>query len=165
MNGDYGVRAAGPDDCSLIVSFNRAMAMETEGHDLDEGTVVAGVTAVLADPAKGRYFIAERRGGGPEAGGQRAVRPEPAGQLMLTLEWSDWRNGPIWWIQSVYVAPAHRRRGIYRMLHEHVRRVGRAEGAVGLRLYVERDNSTAQSAYGALGMARSRYVMYEERWA
>ena len=96
MGGDYSVRAAGPDDCSLIVDFNRAMAMETEGHDLNEGTVVAGVTAVLADPAKGRYFIAERRRAAPEAEGQRAAPPEPAGQLMITLEWSDWRNGPIW---------------------------------------------------------------------
>ena len=83
---------------------------------------------------------------------------------MVTPEWSDWRNGTVWWIQSVYVAPAHRRRGVYRMLHEHVREAGRAEGASGLRLYVDRENLTAQQTYGALGMGESRYIMYEEIW-
>jgi ribosomal protein S18 acetylase RimI-like enzyme len=84
---------------------------------------------------------------------------------MVTPEWSDWRNGTVWWIQSVYVAPAHRRRGVYRMLHEHVREAGRAEGVVGLRLYVDRNNLTAQNTYGVLGMSESRYIMYEEDWA
>ena len=108
MTGAYRVRPARPEDRDLIVRFNRAMARETEGRDLEEATIAAGVEALLADPSKGRYFLAERRA-------------EVAGQLMVTPEWSDWRNGPVWWIQSVYVAPAHRRRGVYRMLHEHVR--------------------------------------------
>jgi GNAT superfamily N-acetyltransferase len=152
MTGAYRVRPARPEDRDLIVRFNRAMARETEGRDLEEATIVSGVEALLADPAKGRYFLTERRA-------------EVAGQLMVTPEWSDWRDGTVWWIQSVYVAPAHRRRGVYRMLHEHVREAGRAEGVVGLRLYVDRNNLTAQNTYGVLGMSESRYIMYEEDWA
>jgi GNAT superfamily N-acetyltransferase len=151
MTGGYRIRPARAEDRDLIVRFNRAMARETEGRDLEEATIVAGVEALLADPTKGRYFLAEGA--------------EVAGQLMVTPEWSDWRNGRVWWIQSVYVAPAHRRRGVYRMLHEHVREAGRAEGVVGLRLYVDRDNLTAQDTYGVLGMNESRYIMYEEVWA
>ena len=152
MTGAYRVRPARPEERDLIVRFNRAMARETEGRDLEEATIVSGVEALLADPAKGRYFLAERHA-------------EVAGQLMVTPEWSDWRNGTVWWIQSVYVAPAHRRRGVYRKLHEHVREAGRAEGVVGLRLYVDRNNLTAQTTYGVLGMSESRYIMYEEDWA
>jgi GNAT superfamily N-acetyltransferase len=152
MTGAYRVRPARPEDRDLIVRFNRAMARETEGRDLEEATIVSGVEALLADPAKGRYFLTERRA-------------EVAGQLMVTPEWSDWRDGTVWWIQSVYVAPAHRRRGVYRKLHEHVREAGRAEGVVGLRLYVDRNNLTAQNTYGVLGMSESRYIMYEEDWA
>ncbi len=151
MTGGYRIRPARPEDRDLIVRFNRAMARETEARDLEEATIAAGVEALLADPSKGRYFLAEG--------------VEVAGQLMVTPEWSDWRNGHVWWIQSVYVAPAHRRRGVYRMLHEHVRDAGRAEGVVGLRLYVDRDNLTAQDTYGVLGMNESRYIMYEEVWA
>jgi GNAT superfamily N-acetyltransferase len=151
MTGGYRIRPARPEDRDQIVRFNRAMARETEGRDLEEATIAAGVEALLADPSKGRYFLAEG--------------VEVAGQLMVTPEWSDWRNGPVWWIQSVYVAPAHRRRGVYRMLHEHVREAGRAEGVVGLRLYVDRDNLTAQNTYGVLGMNESRYIMYKEDWA
>ena len=154
MSEAYVVRPARPEDRDLIVRFNRAMARETEGRDLEEATITAGVEALLADPAKRRYFLAEGS----------AEIPEVAGQLMVTPEWSDWRNGTVWWIQSVYVAPAHRRRGVYRMLHEHVREAGRAEGASGLRLYVDRENLTAQQTYGALGMGESRYIMYEEIW-
>ena len=161
MTGGYRIRPARPEDRDLIVRFNRAMARETEGRDLEEATIVAGVEALLADPSKGRYFLAE----GAEVSGQSGGHAEVAGQLMVTPEWSDWRNGPVWWIQSVYVAPAHRRRGVYRLLHEHVREAGRAEGVVGLRLYVDRDNGTAQDTYGVLGMNESRYSMYEEVWA
>ncbi|MEJ2311446.1 MAG: GNAT family N-acetyltransferase [Gemmatimonadales bacterium] len=159
MSEAYRIRPARPADRDLIVRFNRAMARETEDRDLEEATIMAGVGAVLADPSKGRYYIAESVE--VEPGGQA----QPAGQLMVTPEWSDWRNGIVWWIQSVYVAPAHRRRGVYRMLHEHVREAGRAQGVVGLRLYVDRDNITAQDTYGVIGMSESRYIMYEEDWA
>ena len=161
MTGGYRIRPARPEDRDLIVRFNRAMARETEARDLEEATIAAGVEALLADPSKGRYFLAE----GADVSGQSGGHAEVAGQLMVTPEWSDWRNGPVWWIQSVYVAPAHRRRGVYRLLHEHVREAGRAEGVVGLRLYVDRDNGTAQDTYGVLGMNESRYIMYEEDWA
>lgn len=158
----YEVRPAVPTDRDLIVSFNRAMARETERHDLDPATINPGVEAVLADSGKGRYFIAERslRDSGPDG----SAGPEAVGQLMVTLEWSDWRNGPVWWIQSVYVSPEHRRRGVYRLLHASVREAGREAGAVGLRLYVDRQNLAAQATYAALGMRESRYIMYEEIW-
>jgi ribosomal protein S18 acetylase RimI-like enzyme len=83
---------------------------------------------------------------------------------MVTLEWSDWRNGPIWWIQSVYVSSQHRRQGVYRALHEHVQQAAREAGAVGLRLYVDHDNAAAQATYRSLGMEKSRYRMYEATW-
>ena len=154
MSDGYRVRPARASDLETIVHFNRDMARETEGRDLEEATIAAGVAALLADAAKGRYFIAESLG----------PTSEPVGQLMLTPEWSDWRNGPIWWIQSVYVAPTHRRRGVYRLLHGYVREAGRAEGAVGLRLYVDLRNEAAQATYRAVGMDPSRYLMYEEIW-
>lgn len=146
------IRDATPDDRDRIVDFNRAMARETEGRELDGDTVRAGVAALLDDSRRGRYFLAERRG-------------EPAGQAMVTFEWSDWRNGSIWWIQSVYVAPAHRRSGVYRALHRHMEERAREEGAAGLRLYVERENRAARRTYERLGMERSHYVMYEDIWA
>lgn len=145
------VRRAEREDRDRIVEFNRAMARETEGRELDLATIQAGVAALLADPRRGRYFLAEREG-------------TAVGQAMVTFEWSDWRNGPIWWIQSVYVAPVHRQEGVYRRLHEHIRRLSRQEGAVGLRLYVDRENEAARLTYERLGMERSRYVMYEEVW-
>lgn len=160
MAGGYRIRPARQEDRDLIIRFNRAMARETEGRDLEEATILAGVEALLDDPSKGRYFLAE----GAEVAGRIAEGTEVAGQIMVTPEWSDWRNGPVWWIQSVYVAPTHRRRGVYRLLHEHVREAGRAEGAVGLRLYVDRDNLAAQATYDDVGMNESRYIMYEEIW-
>jgi GNAT superfamily N-acetyltransferase len=126
------------------------MARETEHRELDLETVRAGVAALLADPGRGHVFIAD-------------VAGEPAATLMLTYEWSDWRNGFFWWIQSVYVAPAHRRRGLYRLLHGHVRELARrTDGVYGLRLYVERDNTTAQAAYEKMGMEETYYRLYEE---
>ncbi len=145
------VRAAGPADVDRIARFNRAMARETEERELDPEVVRAGVEALLAEPARGSYWIAEREG-------------EAAGQALVTTEWSDWRNAEIWWIQSVYVAPEHRRAGVYRALHRHVRDRARAEGAAGLRLYVDSDNRAARATYRELGMEEARYVMYEEMW-
>ena len=145
------VRAAAPADVDRIARFNRAMARETEGRELEPSVVRAGVEALLADPDRGSYWIAEREG-------------EVAGQALVTTEWSDWRNAEIWWIQSVYVAPDHRRAGVYRALHRHLRDRARQRGAAGLRLYVDRDNRRARSAYRELGMEEARYVMYEEMW-
>ncbi|MFW6085024.1 MAG: N-acetyltransferase family protein [Gemmatimonadota bacterium] len=148
---DLTIREATAEDRDRIVLFNRAMARETEGRMLDRDVLAKGVAAMLEDPARGRYYVAED--------GDDIV-----GQLAVTTEWSDWRNGSIWWIQSVYVAKSHRRRGVYARLHRHVREVARGEGVVGLRLYVENDNDAARAVYRSLGMRPSQYVMYEELW-
>lgn len=142
------LRPARTEDLELLVEGNRAMAEETEGLALDLERLRPGVAAVLADPARGTYFIWEVEG--------RAVA-----QLLVTYEWSDWRNAWVWWIQSVFVAPEHRRRGYYRSLYEAVKARAQAEDAAGLRLYVERENTRAQSTYAALGMDGEHYRLFE----
>ena len=125
------------------------MALETERLALDEAVVRPGVAAVLDDDSLGFYLVAE-------------VEGQPAGQLMVTFEWSDWRNGLWWWIQSVYVRPEFRRRGVYSALHRRVAEEARAaDGICGIRLYVEQDNTTAQQVYKSLEMYPTRYHMYE----
>lgn len=146
------VRPATPADRDVIVEFNRAMARETEDKGLDPEVVREGVAAILRDPMKGRYFVAE------------SPKGEVVGQASVTYEWSDWRNGAVWWIQSVYVAPEHRGTGVYSRLHRHIREAARREGAIGLRLYVERENRGAQEAYRALGMEEAAYLMFQDLW-
>jgi ribosomal protein S18 acetylase RimI-like enzyme len=146
------IREADLDDTQRIVLFNQAMARETEGRELDRKTLTKGVESLLKNQARGRYFVAVK--------GEEVV-----GQVMVTTEWSDWRNGQVWWLQSVYVSKRHRRQGVYRMLHEHVREAARSESVIGIRLYVERDNLPAQETYSALGMVLSQYLMFEEMWA
>lgn len=147
---DLRVRKALAGDARAIVAFNRAMALETEGLELPEASVGAGVQRVLEDGGHGFYLVAESEHGIVAA-------------LMITYEWSDWRNARFWWIQSVYVRPGWRGRGVYRKLYEEVRALARASGDVcGFRLYVERHNCTARLAYESLGMAESGYLMYEE---
>ena len=125
------------------------MAWETENLELGEATVRAGVEAVLADSSLGFYVLA-------------VIDGHPVGQLMVTFEWSDWRNGLWWWIQSVYVTPQYRRGGTYTALHRHVERLAReADGVCGLRLYVEQENAVAQRVYQSLRMYPTRYFMYE----
>src|SRR5262249_52958474 len=134
------VRRAVAADAPLIAEYNRRLALETEGKTLPADVVAAGVAALLADPRKGIYFIAELGGA-------------LVGQLMITTEWSDWRNGWIWWIQSVYVCHEARRRGVFRALFEHVLAAARAEPeVVGLRLLVDHANHPAQQTYHRLGM-------------
>jgi ribosomal protein S18 acetylase RimI-like enzyme len=146
---DLHVRDARADDLDWLADGALAMAWETERKRLDADTVRAGIAAGLADPAKARYCVAER-------GGARA------GTLMLTGEWSDWRNGAWWWIQSVYVMPAHRRQGVYAALYRHVEAQARAAaGVIGLRLYVEHENAAALRTYHALGMRDAGYRIYE----
>ena len=149
MVDDIHIRRAVPSDAGFIAESNIAMALETEGIALDPALVGPGVTAVLTDDSLGFYLIAEIDG-------------RPAGQLMVTFEWSDWRNRQWWWIQSVYVPREFRRRGVYTALHRHVAEAARAEGGVcGLRLYVEQENTTAQRVYRSLDMYNTRYHMYE----
>ena len=143
-------RVAVAGDAATLAGFNRAMALETESKSLAPETLLPAVETVLRDPRHGFYVVAEADG-------------EIAGSLLVTYEWSDWRNGRMWWIQSVYVRPAHRRRGVYRTLHEFVRARARAAGdVVGIRLYVERENVGAQRTYAALGMTETPYRVYEE---
>lgn len=149
MAGTVTVRAASPDDVARMAAWACAMARETEDKALDPDTVHAGIANALPDPRRARYFIAESEGAA-------------VGTLMLTYEWSDWRNGEWWWIQSVYVDPAHRRRGVFRALYRHVEALARAQpGCRGLRLYVERGNAAAQATYLALGMADAGYTIME----
>ena len=149
MAADIRIQRATHADAQLIVESNIAMAAETEGMVLDESIVRPGVAAVPADDSLGFYVVAEIDG-------------QPAGQLMVTYEWSDWRNGLWWWIQSVYVRPEFRRQGVYSALHRHVADAARAAGGVcGLRLYVEQENTTAQQVYQSLDMHHTRYHMYE----
>ena len=149
MPTEIHIRRAIPADAGFIVESNIAMALETEGMDLAQDVVRPGVAAVLADNSLGFYVVAE-------------IGDELAGQLMVTFEWSDWRNGLWWWIQSVYVRPEYRRRGLYTALHRHVAEAAKATGGVcGLRLYVEQENTLAQGVYQSLDMSPTRYHMYE----
>lgn len=146
----HSIREAIADDRDWLADCAIAMALETEHKQLDPGTVRAGVAVGIADPAKARYFIAMDTNG------------SVIGTLMLTREWSDWRNGDWWWIQSVYVPPAHRRRGVFAALYRHAEALARATpGVIGLRLYVERDNAAAQRTYSALGMDDAGYRIFE----
>lgn len=147
------VRAATVDDVPTIVEFNIRLAAETEGLALNRETLQQGVAGVLSDQARGSYYVACQ--------GETVV-----GQIMHTREWSDWRNGDIWWIQSVYVDQAYRRRGVFRALYSFVRaRAYAAPGVVGLRLYVEEDNETARETYHELGMDQASYLMMQELFA
>ena len=149
MTDSINIRKAVSADAGFIAESNIAMAQETEGMDLDAAVVGPGVNAVLSDNSLGFYLVAEIDG-------------RPAGQLMVTFEWSDWRNGLFWWIQSVYVRSEFRRLGVYSALHRRVAEMAEAQGGVcGLRLYVEYENTTAQQVYESLDMHRTRYHMYE----
>jgi ribosomal protein S18 acetylase RimI-like enzyme len=147
----WSVRRATAADAPTIIEFNCRMAAETEGKTLDQALIGPGVQAALADPHKGLYFVAD------DAHGQIA------GQMMITYEWSDWRNGWIWWIQSVYVRDDCRRQGVFRSLYQNVYRMAReTPGVIGLRLYVDEENTQAQETYYRLGMVRSNYLVLEK---
>ena len=142
-------RDAVPDDAEAIIDFQIAMARETEELGLDRDILTRGVQAVFADASKGRYFVAESEG--------RVV-----GSLLITYEWSDWRNGLVWWIQSVFVVPEFRRRGVYACLYSHVKAMVDAEPAIrGIRLYVDTRNVAAQQVYTRLGMHGEHYKVFE----
>jgi len=145
----YTTRPAVAEDAEVITRFNQAMAMETEGKALDPETLKRGVRRVFDEPTHGQYLVAQNDSGAVVA------------CLMITYEWSDWRDAQVWWIQSVYVDPTHRRKGVFKQLYQAVRDLGEQAGVCGYRLYVERDNARAQQTYEDLGMRRADYLMYE----
>jgi ribosomal protein S18 acetylase RimI-like enzyme len=143
------IRLADPADAEFLVRGNATMALETEHLSLDLDRLRDGVHALFEDTSRGVYYIAE-------------VKGRRVGQMMITYEWSDWRNGMFWWIQSVWVEPEFRGQGIFKALYAHVENLARANaGVCGLRLYVEQDNERAQGTYVRCGMKRTAYQMFE----
>ena len=148
-SNDVQIRKASLTHLETIIGFNAAMAKETEGKELDIDLLRPGVNAVLFRKDLGFYLMAEHA-------------DRPVGQLLITYEWSDWRNAFFWWIQSVYVSPEYRRIGVYKALHAHAASEAQRQGNVcGLRLYVDKDNRIAQGVYAGLGMYQTHYDMYE----
>lgn len=143
------IRLADPADAEFLVRGNATMALETEHLSLDLDRLRDGVHALFEDTSRGVYYLAE-------------VKGRRVGQMMITYEWSDWRNGMFWWIQSVWVEPEFRGQGIFKALYAHVEKLARADaGVCGLRLYVEQDNERAQGTYVRCGMKRTAYQMFE----
>jgi GNAT superfamily N-acetyltransferase len=147
------IRTATPDDAGAIADHSRAMAQETEDLRLDPARVLAGTRRLIAQPERGFYLLVER---------EKTI----IAQLMITHEWSDWRDGDFWWIQSVYVRPEHRRQGVFRALFAQLLTRARREPRVcGLRLYAHRSNGSAHEVYRSLGLAETHYLMFETDWS
>jgi GNAT superfamily N-acetyltransferase len=142
------IRKATPSDIEVIIDFQQKMAWETEKMTLVSDTISKGVNAVFENLTRGQYWVAEKN--------EKVVA-----SLLITYEWSDWRNTNVWWFQSVYVLPEHRRTGIFRSMYSHIKDEADKQGVAGLRLYVETSNSKAQKTYEALGMMCEHYTMYE----
>ncbi len=143
------VRKATLKDVGPLVDFQLRMASETEGIELNMPTVTRGVSAVLTDNTKGQYYVAEIEG-------------KVVSSLLTTFEWSDWRNGTILWIQSVYVLPEFRRKGVYRNMYAHIKeQVLSNQKLNGIRLYADKSNSVAQETYKTLGMSTEHYLTFE----
>ena len=150
MQDHVNIRDAVREDVPKLVQFNLSIARETEDMQLDEHVLTSGINAVFDDPKRGFYLVAE-------------VDGKAAGSLMVISEWSDWRDGAFWWIQSVYVEPEFRRNGVFRAMYEEVRkRAGNTPRVCGCRLYVERDNAAAQTTYARLGFVETNYKVFEE---
>jgi ribosomal protein S18 acetylase RimI-like enzyme len=142
------IRKPIPEDAPAIIDFQKKMAWETEQLELAPEKVNNGVSRVFSEPAKGQYWIAEDAG-------------KVIASLLITYEWSDWRNADVWWIQSVYVLPENRRQGIFRKMYSGIKEDAEKQGIAGLRLYVETNNIPAQKTYESLGMQCEHYRMYE----
>lgn len=143
------IREATLNDLETIVDFQLKMALETEDLQLDEAVLRKGVAAAITDSGKGRIFVTQD--------GERII-----GSLMITLEWSDWRNGWVWWIMSLYVVPEYRRQGVFKRMYSYIKSiVEKDEGVKGLRLYVDKRNLRAQKVYDAVGMCGEHYATYE----
>lgn len=146
---EYIIREANELDIPVIGGFNYNLAKETEHIELNQDVLYKGVSAIVKDQSKGKYFVCESKG--------RLV-----GQLMITKEWSDWRNGEFWWIQSVYVDREFRRKGVFKELYRYVEETAAQDERIcGIRLYVEKENTAAQNTYKALGMWETYYRLYE----
>lgn len=154
MSDAFRVREAVAADAEIVAEYNLRLAWETEHRRLDLAVVRPGVEALIQDRSKGVYFVAETLV-------DPGVGSKVIGQCCVTYEWSDWRNGNMWWFQSVYVAAEWRARGVFRSLYEEVHRAAVAQGVVALRLYVEEDNLTAQEVYRRRGMVRTAYRVFE----
>lgn len=142
------IRKAETTDAEEIILFQENMAIETEDIILEHDIIAGGVVAVFADKTKGQYYVAESN-------------REVIGSLLITAEWSDWRNSYIWWFQSVYIKPAFRRKGIFREMYKYIRTRAGENNIAGLRLYVEKENTTAQNTYEAMGMDGDHYKLFE----
>ena len=146
---EYIITRGAVCDIESIVQFQADMAMESEGCVLDKEKVTKGVTAAMLDDSKGVYWVAK-------------FEKRPIGSLMLTREWSDWNNEWYWWIQSVYVIPEFRRKGVYKAMYQNVKDAAKAINVSQIRLYVDKTNVSAQKVYQNLGMQESHYLMFEE---
>ncbi len=143
------IRAGRPGDLETLVQYNLALARETESLTLDAAVLRSGVEKALARPESSRYFVAE-------------AKEKVIGQTMVTFEWSDWRDGFIWWLQSVYVHPDHRSQGVFHKIYSHIEQEARKDQAArAIRLYVMEDNARGMGAYKKAGLAPSGYVVYE----
>jgi GNAT superfamily N-acetyltransferase len=151
MPPEIHIRSATLADAPTLARYNAAMAIETEHKTLDPNLLSPGVEHAIVHSQAARYYLADIAG-------------QVVGQLMVTFEWSDWRNADFWWIQSVYVHPDFRARGVFKYLYQHVEQLARQAGACGLRLYVERENTRAQEVYRRLGMTDSGYAVFETDW-
>ena len=149
MMSEYNISKAIAGDEAAIIGFQMAMAMETEGLALDKERVQQGVRAVMDDDSRGVYIVAKEG-------------DTPVASLMVTREWSDWNNRWYWWVQSVYVMPQYRNKGVLRAMYSYVKELAREEDVTTVRLYGDRNNPRAQNAYGRLGMAECHYLMYED---
>ena len=147
---EYALRRADLEDLAVLADHNQAMAAETEDLILERETIENGLRSVLEDSGKGFYLVAE-------------VDGQVVGNLMITVEWSDWRDAPLWWFQSVYVRQEFRGKGVFSRMYQWVMEEARAKGVPGLRLYVEQGNVAAHRVYERLGMMKSHYLMYEAR--
>jgi len=145
---EISIRQANRSDAEIIIGFQENMALETESIILDNKIICSGVYAVFDDPSRGRYYVA-------------CSESKVLASLLITYEWSDWRNCYIWWFQSVFIMPEYRRRGIFKQMYEFIRDKACNEGIGGLRLYVELNNKKAQKTYEAMGMCGEHYKMYE----
>jgi len=142
------IRKARPEDAKVIIDFQQKMAWETEQMTLVQEIITKGVNAVFNNPERGQYWVAEKN-------------DVVVASLLITYEWSDWRNSNVWWVQSVYVLSDYRRTGIFRSMYRHIKNEADKQGIAGLRLYVETNNLRAQKTYEALGMHSEHYTMYE----